>query len=105
MLVCFHPLLCNRSRKQLVNAQFKIGDQTPTIKWADPKTDDRTSDRTIKTIYIGNLPTNVTEDELKSLCAKYGKVVRISKPNLKRGKEKQYAFVEFQDRYAIQRPG
>jgi RNA recognition motif-containing protein len=48
----------------------------------------------MKTLFIGNLATNVTEEELKELFSNYGTVRKIELPrDIFSGKNKGFAFI------------
>lgn len=49
----------------------------------------------MKNIYVGNLPFNVTEDELRSLFTGYGQVTSVGLPHDRySGKGRGFGFVE-----------
>jgi RNA recognition motif-containing protein len=52
----------------------------------------------MKNIYVGNLDFQTTEEELRNLFGKHGKVERVSIPrDTATGKPRGFAFVEMQD--------
>jgi cold-inducible RNA-binding protein len=52
----------------------------------------------MKNIYVGNLSFQPTEEELRDLFARYGKVDRVSRPrDLATGRARGFAFVEMPD--------
>ena len=49
-------------------------------------------------IYVGNLSYEVTEDDLKSVFAEYGKITRVHLPiDRESGRPRGFAFVEMTD--------
>ena len=55
-----------------------------------------------KTIYVGNLPFQKTEDELKALFAQYGDVISLRLINDRdTGRPRGFGFVEMEDDPAI----
>ena len=49
-------------------------------------------------IYVGNLSYEVTEDDLKSVFAEYGKITRVHLPiDRESGRPRGFAFVEMND--------
>lgn len=62
------------------------------VDWADPQEEpDQETMSKVKVLYVRNLVSEVTENELKQLFTKFGTVERVKKI-------KDYAFVHFQDR-------
>lgn len=52
----------------------------------------------IMSIYVGNLSYEVTEDDLKSVFAEYGKITRVHLPiDRESGRPRGFAFVEMND--------
>ena len=52
----------------------------------------------MKTIYVGNLPFETTEEEIRNLVSKHGKVERVSiSRDSVTGRARGFAFVEMPD--------
>jgi len=67
-------------------------------KW-DPKTLDRTEKATkdaYKTLFVGRLSFELTEDDLKQEFEYYGPIVKVHLVRSKKGKSRGYGFVEFE---------
>ncbi|XP_073062787.1 heterogeneous nuclear ribonucleoprotein Q-like [Primulina eburnea] len=86
------------SRQKMSNPDFKLDDNAPTVSWADPKSAELSSSQ-VKAVYVKNLPKNVTQDQLKELFERHGKISKIVLPPAKPGQEKsRYGFVHFVER-------
>ncbi|KAF5447490.1 hypothetical protein F2P56_033044 [Juglans regia] len=87
------------SRQKMMNPQFKLGDNAPTVSWADPKNADSSASAQVKAIYVKNLPKNITQNQLKKLFEHHGKITKVVLPPAKSGKEKsRIGFVHFAER-------
>ncbi|KAJ7981174.1 Heterogeneous nuclear ribonucleoprotein like [Quillaja saponaria] len=87
------------SRQKMMNPKFKLGDNAPTVSWADPKNADSSSSSQVKAVYVKNLPKNVTQDQLKKLFEHHGKITKVVLPPAKSGQEKnRIGFVHFAER-------
>ncbi|XP_050209337.1 heterogeneous nuclear ribonucleoprotein Q-like [Mercurialis annua] len=87
------------ARQRMGNSDFKLGDNTPAVSWAEPKNADSSSASQVKAIYVKNLPKNVTQDQLKKLFEHHGKILKIVLPPAKPGQERnRIGFVHFAER-------
>ncbi|GMI92260.1 hypothetical protein like AT3G52660 [Hibiscus trionum] len=87
------------SRQKMMNQEFRLGDNTPTVSWADPKTADSSAASQVKALYVKNLPKDVTQDQLMKLFEHHGKITRVVLPPAKPGQERnRIAFVHFAER-------
>ncbi|XP_062083018.1 heterogeneous nuclear ribonucleoprotein Q-like [Humulus lupulus] len=87
------------SRQKMMNPQFKLGDNAPTVSWADPKNAESSAASQVKAVYVKNLPKNVTQDQLKKLFEHHGKITKVVLPPAKAGQEKsRIGFVHFAER-------
>lgn len=67
-----------------------------TVKWDPKKIDDTTADA-FKTLFVGRLSYDVTEEDLKHEFEYYGPIKKVLLvKNKKTGKSRGYAFVEFE---------
>ncbi|WCJ41833.1 RNA-binding (RRM/RBD/RNP motifs) family protein [Euphorbia peplus] len=92
------------SRQKMMNPKFKLGDNAPTVSWADSKTGDSSAASSqVKTIYVKNLPKDVTQDQLKNIFEHHGKITKVVLPPAKVGQEKnRIGFIHFSERsYAM----
>uniref|UniRef100_A0A2N9IT18 RRM domain-containing protein n=1 Tax=Fagus sylvatica TaxID=28930 RepID=A0A2N9IT18_FAGSY len=98
--VDYHNHACAEySRKKMMNPNFKLGDNAPTVSWADPKNADSSAASQVKAVYVKNLPKNVTQDQLKKLFEHHGKITKVVLPPAKSGQEKsRIGFVHFTER-------
>ncbi|KAI9074422.1 hypothetical protein K1719_043616 [Acacia pycnantha] len=84
------------SRKKMMDPKFKLGDNAPTVSWADPKNADSSATSQVRAVYVKNLPKDVTGDELKKLFEHHGKISKVVLPPAKSGQEKnRIGFVHF----------
>ncbi|KAH7681944.1 RNA recognition motif domain-containing protein [Dioscorea alata] len=72
-------------------------------KMSDPRfkldrNDDDPSSSQVKSIYVKNLPNNVTEDQLRRLFEHHGKITEVQLPTPKFEQEDRYGFVHFSER-------
>ncbi|XP_059430475.1 heterogeneous nuclear ribonucleoprotein Q-like [Corylus avellana] len=87
------------SRQKMMNPKFKLGDNAPTVSWADPKNADSSAASQVKAVYVKNLPKNVSQDQLKKLFEHHGKITKVVLPPAKSGQEKsRIGFVHFGER-------
>ncbi|PKA61155.1 Polyadenylate-binding protein 2 [Apostasia shenzhenica] len=84
------------SRKKMTSPKFKFDSITPTVSWADSKSGDSSSQ--IKSIYVKNLPKDITQDQLKKLFEHHGEITKVVLPPAKPGQSKRYGFVHFAER-------
>ena len=52
----------------------------------------------MKTIYVKNLPENVSKEKIKDLFDKHGEVTKIVLPPAKAGHKRDFGFVHFAER-------
>ncbi|KAI4334229.1 hypothetical protein L6164_018945 [Bauhinia variegata] len=87
------------SRQKMMNPKFKLGDNAPTVSWADPKNADSSAASQVKAVYVKNLPKNITQDQLKKLFEHHGKITKVVLPPAKSGQERnRIGFVHFAER-------
>lgn len=98
--VDYHNHACAEySRQKMMSATFKLGDNAPTVSWADPKNADSSAASQVKAVYVKNLPKNVTQDQLKKQFEHHGKITKVVLPPAKSGQEKsRIGFVHFSER-------
>ncbi|KAG2674416.1 hypothetical protein I3843_13G118800 [Carya illinoinensis] len=77
------------SRQKMIIPQFKLGDNAPTVSWADPKNADSSAASQVKAIYVKNLPKNITQHQLKKLFEHHGKITKVVLPPAKIWKGKK----------------
>ncbi|KAJ6756059.1 hypothetical protein OIU79_028465 [Salix purpurea] len=87
------------SRKKMLDPEFKLDDNAPTVSWADPRNAGSSAAFQVKAVYVKNLPEDITQDCLRQLFEHHGKVTRVVLPPAKPGHEKnKFAFVHFAER-------
>ncbi|XP_024625701.1 heterogeneous nuclear ribonucleoprotein Q isoform X1 [Medicago truncatula] len=87
------------SRQKMTSPSFKLGDNFPTVNWAEPKNADSSASSQVKEVYVKNLPKNVTKEQLKKLFEHHGKITKVVLPPPKPGQEKnRIGFVHFAER-------
>ncbi|XP_022755988.1 heterogeneous nuclear ribonucleoprotein Q-like isoform X2 [Durio zibethinus] len=93
------------SRQKMMNPEFRLGDNAPTVSWADPKNADSSASSAssassqVKAVYVKNLPKDVTQDQLKKLFEHHGKITKVVLPPAKPGQERnRIGFVHFAER-------
>ncbi|CAJ1979138.1 unnamed protein product [Sphenostylis stenocarpa] len=87
------------SKLKMMSPTFKLGENAPTVSWADPKNADSSAASQVKAVYVKNLPKNVTQEELKKLFERHGKITKVVLPPAKFGQEKnRIGFVHFAER-------
>ncbi|KAI0494089.1 hypothetical protein KFK09_024220 [Dendrobium nobile] len=84
------------ARKKMSVPKFKLDSNAPTVSWADPKSGDSSSQ--IKSVYVKNLPKDVSQDQLKKLFEHHGEISKVVLPPAKSGQEKRFGFVHFAER-------
>ncbi|KAG2670729.1 hypothetical protein I3760_14G101700 [Carya illinoinensis] len=98
--VDYHNHACAEySRQKMTSPKFKLGDNAPTVSWADPKNADSSAASQVKAVYVKNLPKNITQEQLKKLFEHHGKITKVVLPPAKPGQEKnRIGFVHFAER-------
>ncbi|KAL5700575.1 hypothetical protein ACHQM5_026002 [Ranunculus cassubicifolius] len=87
------------ARQKMSTPKFKLGDNAPTVSWADSKSSDTTSKSQVKAVYVKNLPKDINQDKLKKLFKHHGEITKVILPAAKSGKEKsRIGFVHFEER-------
>lgn len=87
------------SRQKMSKSEFKLDGNTPTVSWADPKKTESSPASQVKAVYVKNLPKNITQDQLRELFERHGKITKVVLPPAKAGQERsRYGFVHFGDR-------
>ncbi|KAE8660353.1 nuclear transcription factor Y subunit B-8 [Hibiscus syriacus] len=96
----YHNNACAEySRQKMMNPEFKLGDNAPTVSWADPKNAECSAASQVKAVYVKNLPKDVTQDQLKKLFEHHGKITKVVLPPAKPGQERnRIGFVHFAER-------
>ncbi|XP_010542795.1 PREDICTED: heterogeneous nuclear ribonucleoprotein R-like isoform X2 [Tarenaya hassleriana] len=87
------------SRQKMIDANFKLEGNTPTVTWADPKASPEYSAAAaqVKALYVKNIPENTSTDQLKELFQRHGEVTKIVMPPGKGGK-RDFGFVHYAER-------
>jgi heterogeneous nuclear ribonucleoprotein R len=52
----------------------------------------------VKTIYVKNLPENVSKEKVKDLFEEFGEVTKVVLPPAKAGHKRDFGFVHFAER-------
>lgn len=80
------------AKRKLASGRVKVWNCDIIVDWADPveEPDEETMAK-VKVLYVKNLTTDVTEEQLKEAFEKFGPVERVKKI-------KDYGFVHFEDR-------
>jgi len=91
------------ARQKLSSPDFKVDGSQLTVSWAEPKgssssSSDSSSAAQVKTIYVKNLPENVSKDKVKDLFEVHGEVTKIVLPPAKAGHKRDFGFVHFAER-------
>jgi len=88
------------ARQKLSSRDFKVDGSLLTVSWAEPKgsTDPSSAAAQVKTIYVKNLPENVSKEKIKDLFDKHGEVTKIVLPPAKAGHKRDFGFVHFAER-------
>ncbi|XP_012441648.1 heterogeneous nuclear ribonucleoprotein Q isoform X2 [Gossypium raimondii] len=75
------------SRQKMLKPTFKLDDNAPTVSWADPRNAESSATTQVKSLYVKNLPRDITQDRLKELFEHHGKITKVVVPPAKAGKE------------------
>lgn len=86
------------SRNKIPKYEIKIPNTSDLSNYLD-KSDDRSD---YARIYVGNLPLDVKEIEIRKALSKFGDIIKVVIPNLNKSRikeyKKRYCFVEFDKR-------
>jgi heterogeneous nuclear ribonucleoprotein R len=87
------------SRQKMSNPTFKLDDNSPTVSWAEQKSGESSPASQVKSLYVKNLPKDITQEKLKQLFEHHGRITKVVVPPIKAGQEKnRIGFVHFADR-------
>ncbi|XP_008243563.1 PREDICTED: heterogeneous nuclear ribonucleoprotein R [Prunus mume] len=87
------------SRQKMSSPKFKLDTNAPTVSWADPKNTESSAASQVKAVYVKNLPKDITQESLKELFERHGKITKVVLPPAKAGHEKsRFGFVHFAER-------
>ncbi|KAB2034869.1 hypothetical protein ES319_D04G113900v1 [Gossypium barbadense] len=81
------------SRQKMLKPTFKLDDNAPTVSWADPRNAESSATTQVKSLYVKNLPRDITQDRLKKLFEHHGKITKVVVPPAKAGKEDSRSIV------------
>ncbi|KAM0854107.1 hypothetical protein ACQ4PT_050630 [Festuca glaucescens] len=99
----YHNNACAEYSKQKMSTEnFKLDTNSPTVSWADVKNGDSTSAGSTsqgKSVYVKNLPMDVTPKQLKKLFEHHGEIIKVVLPPSKDGHDNRYGFVHFKDQH------
>lgn len=80
------------AKRKLSTGRNKVWGCDILVDWADPQEEpDQATMERVKVLYVRNLVTDVTEEELKEVFSAHGQIERVKKI-------KDYAFIHFEDR-------
>ncbi|CAF2034507.1 BnaA09g52030D [Brassica napus] len=87
------------SRQKMIDSNFKLEGNAPTVTWADPKSSPENSAAAaqVKALYVKNIPENTSTEQLKELFQRHGEVTKIVTPPGKGGK-RDFGFVHYAER-------
>lgn len=81
-----------KAKHRLETGRIRIWNNDMFVDWADPQEEpNKTVMETVKILYVRNLSSEVTEEQIKHTFETYGHVERVKKM-------KNYAFVHFENR-------
>ncbi|KAH9702352.1 Heterogeneous nuclear ribonucleoprotein Q [Citrus sinensis] len=85
--------------KKMLNANFKLDGNTPTVSWADPKStpDHSAAASQVKALYVKNIPDNTSTEKIKELFQRHGEVTKVVMPPGKSGK-RDFGFIHYAER-------
>ncbi|KAG2581182.1 hypothetical protein PVAP13_6KG018400 [Panicum virgatum] len=86
------------AKQKLSSPNFKVDGSQLTVSWAEPKGSTDASSAAAQTIYVKNLPENVSKEKIKELFDKHGEVTKIVLPPAKAGHKRDFGFVHFAER-------
>lgn len=106
----------------MIDSNFKLEGNAPTVTWADPKSSPETSAAAaqvtfkesvlrehffktnycgkiaqVKALYVKNIPENTSTEQLKELFQRHGEVTKVVTPPGKGGK-RDFGFVHYAER-------
>ncbi|KAG8093544.1 hypothetical protein GUJ93_ZPchr0012g20102 [Zizania palustris] len=87
------------ARQKMSTPTFKLDSNAPTVSWADPRNNESASTSQIKSVYVKNLPKNVTQAQLKKLFEHHGEITKVVLPPSRAGHDNRYGFVHFKERF------
>lgn len=87
------------SKQKMLNTNFKLDGNTPTVTWADPKSaPDHSAAAQVKALYVKNIPENTTTEQLKELFQRHGEVTKVVMPPGKAGGKRDFGFIHYAER-------
>jgi len=96
----YNHACAEHARRVMSKPSFRLGNNAPTISWADPRSGpDASAMSQVKVVYVRNLPDSATEEQLQKLFERHGEVTKVVLPSSKPGQAKRdFGFVHFTDR-------
>ncbi len=70
-------------------------------KWNPHDASDNVTKNAFNTLFISNLSQNTTEDSLRNIVEKHGKILHIRVVRNRKGKSRRYAFIEFEEEQSL----
>mmetsp|Transcript_15615 Transcript_15615/g.26924 ORF Transcript_15615/g.26924 Transcript_15615/m.26924 type:complete len:467 (-) Transcript_15615:632-2032(-) len=90
----------DKARKKLANAFIK--GRMLNISWAENQELDPEIMSRVRSVYLSNLPTTTTEEELRTAFGEFGKITKcIVIKNPVTGQAKGFAFIDFEERESV----
>ncbi|KAJ8748507.1 hypothetical protein K2173_003405 [Erythroxylum novogranatense] len=98
-ILYYNNACADYSRQKMLNANFKLDGNTPTVSWADPKgtPEHSAAAAQVKALYVKNIPENTPTEKLKELFQRHGEVTKVVMPPGKAGK-RDFGFIHFAER-------
>eukprot|EP01018_Ginkgo_biloba_P010827 Gb_14828 [translate_table: standard] len=96
----YNSASAEKSMKNMKDSKFKLDDRTITVKWETGQRNatETTNTAQVKSVYVRNLPDNVTEEQLRELFQRHGEVTKVVLLEPKPGQPKRdFGFVHFAD--------
>ncbi|KAG8653426.1 heterogeneous nuclear ribonucleoprotein Q [Manihot esculenta] len=98
-ILYYNNACADYSRQKMLDANFKLDGNTPTVSWADPKgtPDHSAAAAQVKALYVKNIPENTSTEQLKELFQRHGDVTKVVMPPGKAGK-RDFGFIHYAER-------
>ncbi|GLJ31291.1 hypothetical protein SUGI_0627750 [Cryptomeria japonica] len=92
----YNKACAEKAMKNMLSSKFKLDDKVITVKWASHQRTSSTEE--VKSVYVRNLPDDVTEEQLKDLFGRHGEVTKVVLLEQRPGQAKRdFGFVHFND--------
>lgn len=99
----YNATAATQAKSKLAAPEVRIGDRPISVDVAEPSGRDAAAAGGSKTVFVGNLPPGVTEDQLREAFSGHGDIEKVHIPRPRDGGDPRFGFVTYTERVAAAR--